>query len=140
MAIEIQINPLDFEPDVAIGIDLPMIGSNGTFFKKTYTTIDQAYANAKNLLLTNSGERIMQPEFGANIRAFLFQNMTEDALDVLKSNIESAFSRWLPYVGISKLETIPNDSRNTVFINMEIYLIGNDLDRRSLQLTVINGQ
>ncbi|MSW51811.1 MAG: hypothetical protein F2817_13110, partial [Actinobacteria bacterium] len=55
MAVEIKINPIDFEPDVALGIDLPMINGAGAAFKLNYMSIDQAVANAKNLILTDKG-------------------------------------------------------------------------------------
>ena len=140
MAVEIRIDPIDFEPDIAVGIDLPMIGSKGTLFKQNYTTLDQAYANAKNLLLTNTGERIMQPSFGCNIRSFLFENVTEETIAVLESNIRTGFEIWLPYIGISTLNIIPSNDTNSLFISLEIYLKGNDIDKRSINFELINTQ
>lgn len=140
MAIEVQIDPIDFEPDVAVGIDLPMIASKGTMFKQNYTTLDQAYANAKNLLLTNTGERIMQPNFGCNIRTFLFENITEETIDTIESNIRTGFQIWLPYIGISTLNIIPSEDTNSLFISLVIYLIGNDLDKRSINFELTNTQ
>ena len=57
----IRINPIDLNPDIAIGIAVPLMQEVGAIFNLNYLTIDQAYSNAKNLLLTEKGERIMQP-------------------------------------------------------------------------------
>ena len=91
MAIEVRINPIDFEPNTAIGIDLPMNASSGNSFKLNYLSIDQAVANAKNLLLTNRGERVMQPEFGCDLRKTLFQNITEELIIDIENRIRTSF-------------------------------------------------
>jgi phage baseplate assembly protein W len=139
MAIEIRINPIDFDVDVAIGIDMPMIAS-GAAFKQTYTTLDQAVANAKNLLLTNRGERIMQPDFGCNISNTLFENITETITVELEQNIKSSFNYWLPYIFINELSVTSNQDENRIFINLKMSLEGNKFDTRSIQLEVLNNQ
>ena len=138
MAIEIKIHPLDFEPDIAIGIDLPMMTSTGAGFQQTYTTIDQAVANAKNLLYTNKGERVMQPEFGCDLYTLLFENVTDDLLSKIEDTIRSSFNYWLPYIFINELNVTGDADRNRVFVIMKISLEGNKFDTRSIQVEVIN--
>lgn len=140
MAIEIRIHPLDFEPDVAIGIDLPMMAGAGAAFKLNYTTLDQAVANAKNLLLTNRGERIMQPDFGCDLRNTLFENITEDLLVQLEDRIKSNFDYWLPYIFINELSIVPSEDQNRIYVSLTISLEGNEFDTRSIQLEMINEQ
>ena len=139
MAIEIRIKPIDFETDVAIGIDLPMI-SGGAAFKQTYVTLDQAVANAKNLLLTNKGERIMQPDFGCDLYNTLFENITGDNVMQLEQNIKSSFNYWLPYIFINELTVTPEEDQNKIYIHLKMSLEGNKFDTRSIQLAVINNQ
>ena len=138
MAIEIKIHPLDFEPDVAIGIDLPMMTNTGAGFQQTYTTIDQAVANSKNLLYTNKGERVMQPEFGCDLHSLLFENISDDLLSKIEDTIRSSFNYWLPYIFINELTVTGEADRNRVFIIMRISLEGNKFDTRSIQVEVIN--
>lgn len=139
MAIEIKINPIDFEPDVAIGIDLPMNTAHGQgVFQLNYLTLDQAVANAKNLLLTNQGERYMQPEFGCNLRQTLFQNINEDLVIDVETLIRNQFSYWLPYISIVSLQVIPYEDANRIQIKLSISLRGNEFDTRSIQLDITN--
>jgi phage baseplate assembly protein W len=140
MAIEIKIHPLDFEPDIAIGIDLPMMAGAGAAFKLNYTTLDQAVANAKNLLLTNRGERIMQPDFGCDLRNTLFENITDDLYTKLEDRIRSNFDYWLPYIFINELLIVPGEDQNRIYITLIISLEGNKFDTRSIQLEVNNEQ
>jgi phage baseplate assembly protein W len=138
MAVEVQINPLDFEPDVAIGLDLPLIGSTGSIFKLNYLSLDQAVANAKNLLLTNKGERVMQPDFGCDLRRVVFDNITEEMVIKVDTTIRQAFSFWLPYVFINELVVDPNEDQNRITVRLSISLVGNEIDTRSIQLEIIN--
>lgn len=136
MAEEIKLNPLDFEPDVAIGIDLPLNTAKGGGFKLNYLSLDQAVANSKNLLLTDRGERIMQPTFGCDLRRSLFENLTTTLVESLDTKIRSSFDFWLPYININELTLIPNEDRNTLFIRLVISLEGNEFDTRSIQLEI----
>ncbi len=136
MAVEIRLHPLDFEPDVAIGVDLPLVGSNGSTFKQTYTTLDQAVANAKNLLLTDQGERIMLPTFGCNLKKTLFENLTEDTLLDLEADIRNNFTYWLPYIFINELILQPTEDLNRLGIRLTISLEGNKFDTRSVELEI----
>ena len=140
MAIEIRINPLDFEPDVAIGIDLPMMASTGAGFQLTYTTLDQAVANAKNLLLTDKGERIMQPDFGCDLKKTVFDNITDEIVAKIDKTIRTSFDYWLPYIFINELSVVPSADENRIHIGLSISLEGNTFDTRSIQLEIQNNQ
>jgi phage baseplate assembly protein W len=134
MAVEIKINPLDFEKNVAIGVDLPMIAGSGATFKLNYMSLDQAVANAKNLLLTNKGERIMQPNFGCDLTKALFENITEDLTISIQETIRANFKYWLPYIFINELLVTPNEDQNRIYLKLTISLQGNTIDTRSIQL------
>lgn len=136
MATPIKIHPLDFESNVAIGIDLPMITDGGGVFSLNYLTIDQAVANAKNLLLTNEGERVMQPEFGCNLRKTLFENLTDETLEVLDERIRATFGYWLPYIFIKELILTPDEDYYKLFVKLTIGLEGNRFDTRSIEVEI----
>ena len=138
MAIEIKINPIDLQPDTAVGIDLPMMAGTGATFKLNYTTLDQAIANAKNLLLTNKGERIMQPEFGCDLRNTLFENITTDLVETVEDRIRSNFNYWLPYIFINTLNIVPYEDVNRIDIKLVLSLMNNKFDTRSIQLQIVD--
>ncbi len=137
MATIINISPIDFEKDVAVGIDLPMLSSHGSSFKLNYTTLDQAVANARNLLLTNRGERVMQPEFGCDLDNIVFENLTNSTIVTVESNIRSNFDYWLPYIFINSLSVVPNQDSNKLYISITISLEGNQFSTRSISLEVV---
>ena len=96
----------DLNPDVRIGLKLPFTRDRAGLFGQTETTLEQAGNNIKNLLLTSKGERVMQPEFGSDLRDLLFEQYTEDLTDRIKDTIEEAMSTWLPYIVISSVDVI----------------------------------
>jgi len=140
MAQEIRVDPIDLELDVAIGVDLPMQNSYGSGFAQTYLTIDAAFANARNLLLTNKGERIMHPDFGCDLRKATFE--FNDALLVtnIDMKIRTQFEFWLPYIFINELTTTPAEDENSVFVKLTVSLQGNQLDTRSITLQLNTNQ
>jgi phage baseplate assembly protein W len=135
MAYQVKIHPLDFEPNVAIGVGLPIFGADNRF-KLNYLTLDQAVTNAKNLLLTNTGERVMQPLFGCDLRKTLFENLSEETIEGLEERIREAFAYWLPYIFINELTLTPDYDYNKLAIKLSISLVGNKFDTRSIQLEV----
>jgi phage baseplate assembly protein W len=140
MSYEIKINPLDLQPDVAIGIDLPMDSGTGAGFKQNYTSIDRAVANAKNLLLTEKGERIMLPTFGTDIKKTLFENITDETIVDLENNIRTSFATWLPYIFINELAITDDRDYNKLFIKLVISLEGNKFDTRPILIELNTAQ
>lgn len=140
MPTDTVINRFDTQDVVGIGIDLPLMSGNGSSFAINYTTMDQAEANAKNLLLTNKGERIMQPNFGCDLYRALYDNITEVLIDSIDERIRDQFAYWLPYIVINELTIGPNNSdsgaANKLFIKMVISLKNNLFDTRSIELTI----
>ncbi|CAB4143484.1 baseplate wedge subunit [uncultured Caudovirales phage] len=136
MAYIIQVNPVDLEKNVALGLDLPLTGERGATFKQNYFTMDQAEANAKNLLLTEPGERVMLPEFGCGLKRTIFENLTAETTKALEMRIKNSFQTFLPYIFIQKLELTPDEDRNTLFVKMDISLDELGFDTRSILLEV----
>ena len=66
--------------------------------------------NMRNILLTNRGERVMQPLFGANLKAILTEYGTDGFEQEVMSRIASSVKKFIPYVtlGTMSLEKIPS--------------------------------
>lgn len=136
MAYIIQVNPVDLQKNIALGIDLPMTGPQGSVFQQNYYSMDQAVANARNLLLTEPGERVMLPTFGAGLKRALFEQLTIEALASLEARIRTTFRTFLPYIFIQKLELTPDAERNRLYIKLDISLNESGIDTRSILLEV----
>ena len=80
---------LDNNPDLAVGLRLPF-GPGQSNFALNYTTIDQTRTNLMNLLLTQKGERFMQPHFGTNLRRIIFEPNVDGIERSIKEEIVDA--------------------------------------------------
>ena len=122
-----KVKPLknDRDENVFIGIDLPFRKSDGNsgWFESTSTTFKAVRNNIKSLLLTEKGQRIMQPSLGLNLKKYLFEQMTDDLIISIENDIQQTFSFWLPFVLIQNIEIKTNIedvsvSTNTISINI----------------------
>jgi len=118
-----KINPIDTEPDVAVGIKLPLTSLNGRLFDLSYTTHEQAISDLKNLLLTNLGERLYHPLFGTNIPKYLFEPLTDSLYDRIESTIRSAVEYWLPYIIIEDLNIDEYISNSGLQQGVYVYML-----------------
>jgi phage baseplate assembly protein W len=96
----VRVNPLDLQGNIAIGVSLPFNGPSGPF-NSTYSTKDQIKSNLINLLLTNKGERVMNPEFGCDLSTVLFEGITEDTSELIKNLINTNVAIFVPEVQIT---------------------------------------
>lgn len=110
----IRVNPLDLQKNIAIGVSLPFKGP----FKSTFTTKDQIKSNLINLLLTNKGERVMNPTFGCDIKRQLFQTITTELQQNIINIIVDAVSVFIPEIQIGLIEVIPNIDYNQISITV----------------------
>jgi len=56
--------------------------------------------NLKNILLTSPGERIMDPEFGAGIRKYLFEPSHVTTYMDIETRIRNQVRKYLPFIKI----------------------------------------
>ena len=110
------------QKNIAIGVSLPFNGPSGPF-NKTYSTKEQIKSNLINLLLTNKGERVFNPEFGADIRRVLFEGITEDTSVLIQNLITTNVNYFIPEVNVVDVEVEPNEDNNSYNITLKYSLV-----------------
>lgn len=50
------------------------------------------------LILTSTGERIMRPDFGTIVKKSLFEMMTDEKLEEIRLDVDTAILRWEPRI------------------------------------------
>ena len=140
------INPIDLDEARAIGITLPFGGqtvsdsgyskdntsatglsagtkpgtAGSTLFSLSYLTKDQVISNVRNLILTTRGERIMNPDFGTNIRNLLFEQNTPNIEEDVRESIEDAFQRYMPLVKIEDMIVTQKEQRIHIMLGFSV--------------------
>ena len=108
--------PIDTQPAKAVGVALPFNGA--AVFTSNYTTKSQLNSNLINFFLTNRGERVLDPTYGANLRAVIFEQITEGNLDALKSKIELDLTTNFPDVRLANLDILGNEDLNEIQVRI----------------------
>jgi len=79
-----------------------------------------------NLLLTNKGERLMNPEYGSDIRSYLFEPLDYATASQITTNIRYSIDRWEPRISVSTLKAYPNFDDNGFDVEMTYSVRGTD--------------
>ena len=95
-----------------LSVRLPLVVSNVFGPYDLNTTYDElAKQNLKMVVLTNPGERIMDPDFGVGISKYLFANNGPDTYSAIAGRINEQVSIYLPYLKIENIDfTIPENN------------------------------
>lgn len=65
------------------------------------------------ILGTDPGERVMRPDFGAGLSAFVFEPMTPATLEALRQRVEEALVDWEPRIDVDavKVSAVPDEGK-----------------------------
>ena len=108
---------------------LPLtISSVDGFYTLNKNIRDLTKQNLKMIVMTAPGERMMDPNFGAGVRNYLFQPNTISNKNLIQNKITRQVSRYMPYITITNLdilelnESANNTSMQTLGIRQEYYI------------------
>jgi phage baseplate assembly protein W len=107
-----RISPLDINKNVTIGVAFPLDDVN--MFKGTQTLKEQVKSNLINLLLTEPGERVNEPNFGVGLKNLLFEQNPD--VEVLKEKINTQIEFYIPLITLSDVDVNFLEDEHKLFI------------------------
>jgi phage baseplate assembly protein W len=116
----VRIDPRDLDKNTSIGISLPFNASG--VFNKTFSTKDQIKSNLINLLLTYKGERIENPEFGADLPRLLFEPISDGTFTKIQDQIIDSVTTYMPEISLLNIEINPDIDRNALYVKVDYKL------------------
>lgn len=81
--------------------------------------INAIFGSLRNLFIYTPGERMLNPEFGLNLKGLLYEAMTDKIAKSIGMEIYNGINRWEPRVKIESLEIIPDYDDNTYYITIK---------------------
>ena len=118
----IKIDPINLDTDVAVGVPFPF-NAEGVFYS-TYTTKEQVKSNLLNVLLTEPGERLFNPNFGVGIRKLLFeQNINKESLE---DKIRMQINIYIPEINLVSVVADKAPHSHVLFIKITYSLLSNN--------------
>lgn len=85
--------------------------------------------NVKNLILTNPGERIMDPEFGVGLRELLFEQNTSTIRSEFATRLTRQLNIYMPFLSLKTINFEQGRSGQFLQVNVivEVEPLGSDL-------------
>ena len=131
----------DLNPNVYIGLALPIKPDDNNIFSLTKNSFDQVRHNLRNLLLTNVGDEggfapsintneealdlIVDAIEKSNLKAgkdivICFEQLDESLPQRVEDEVRRAVNFWLPYVNIVEVETLTQeDNKSKIFVRVK---------------------
>jgi len=76
----------------------------------------------KNLILTDRGERLFQPNLGSDVRASLFENATPVTLKILEERVKDVINNFEPRVSLIDVDVTSLYGDNKVKVIIYFYV------------------
>ena len=83
--------------------------SKGKFLSLNDISEDAIKSDLMHLLLTDKKERLYLPSFGTNLRQYIFEPNESKVHNDIKSEIQQAVSRFIPFLQIDSVELTPGE-------------------------------
>ena len=97
--------------------------TNDIVVSKDASAIKQAIVN---VLLTNKGERLMNPRYGSDIRRFLFEPLDYGTAFQIKGNIRDTLERFEPRINVLDIKCKLNFTDNGFDVELQYSVRGTD--------------
>ena len=107
--------------------------TNSVSIKREEEAVKQS---VMNILSTNRGERPFMPDFGSDIRAYLFENFDPITAGLIKDEIEVALTNYEPRIRILDIELNDLPNQNALRILLEFEIISPIQTTSSVEFTV----
>ena len=90
----------------------------------------------KNIVLTNKGDRLFQPDFGCNINASLFENIDANTVVILKDDISKAIKTYEPRCVVRNVEILADLDTNNIQATV-LFSVINSSNTTSLTIDLV---
>jgi len=97
--------------------------------------VDSVKMAIRNLVLTNKYERLRNPEFGSNIRRYLFENFSPNTSDEIEEHIQFLVDNYEPRVRLIDVN-VTNDEENNALNIRILFAINLTQENQEVELTL----
>ena len=94
---------------------------------------DSIKESIRNIVMTNRGERLFQPNLGCDIRGMLFENFTPDMVVTAKEMISNAIKSFEPRAELIGVDIITSIDTN----NLDVIIVYSIINRQEPLTLVI---
>lgn len=102
-----------------INIDFPFRdGDNGFYFQMNKTDKDAIRADLLHLLLTNKGERLYLPDFGSDLKKYIFEPNDSITHEQIRNNLNDTIKLYIPNLIINDISFRNDDIEELIIVEL----------------------
>lgn len=120
----------------SFGVALPINKDSTDGFRMLKKIRDVIKQNFKMIVLTNPGERVMEPDFGVGLKRYLFENFGQATYQNIDSRIRSQVAKYLPVVLIQEINFSQMQNDNNLLSLSISYSIPSIADSDLIEITI----
>ena len=99
---------------------------------------ENAIARAvRNIVLTTSGEKFFDPDFGSSVGEILFENVDEITAISIEDEIKSSLRNYEPRVELIDVNVEPNFDENQFDVTISYRIVGIDIPPSQLEFALL---
>jgi phage baseplate assembly protein W len=107
---------------------IPVVPDEEHGFAMNVGFVELVLQNLKMIILTNPGERVMEPNFGVGLKKFLFEQNNHFTHGEIKTKIINQVKEYMPFVSISQIYFFDSEKKqelpdNYLSIIIDFYII-----------------
>ena len=102
----------------SIAVRLPLNKSSADGFEMLKTISETVKQNFQMLVMTNPGERVMDPVYGVGISQYLFLNFTENVEQKIRTKIKEQVNIYMPMVSVMGVNFQSDRDYNTMNLSI----------------------
>jgi phage baseplate assembly protein W len=87
----------------------------------------------RNILLTETTERLFQPDVGSGIKGLLFEQMSDITAQLLEDQVRSAVESWEDRADIVEIVVTPDEDYNRYRVAVTFRIV-NQLEEQALEV------
>ena len=102
-----------------INIDFPFKDSTeGFYFKLNDNDRDAIKADLMHLLLTNKGERLYMPNFGSDLKKYIFEPNDHITHDQIKNNLNETIKDYIPNLIVDSITFDQDEIQELIIVKL----------------------
>ena len=102
-----------------INIDFPFSDSDkGFYFKLNQTDRDAIRADLLHLLLTNKGERLYNPDFGSDLKKFIFEPNDTITHEKIRNNLNETIKEYIPNLIVNSINFRNEENQELIIVEL----------------------
>lgn len=120
-----------------IGVAFPFKDSTaGDYLQLTKTAAEEVKSNLIHLLMTMKGERYFLPQFGTNLRQYIFEPQSSENDDDIRKEITDAVLQFMQNVQIKAINIkhygndvgLPENEKYRIVISIDYRVVNGNFD------------